>query len=88
MNAQNLGSPNRDIFATPLWESRDNEPFERGHSGVTQRILYGGRWWLPPSLGCGESSESVLPVTCPNTKGVSKGELTLLWLILDVGPSN
>jgi len=23
-----------------------------------QRILYGGRWWLPPSPGRGESSES------------------------------
>jgi hypothetical protein len=22
------------------------------------KILYGGRWWLPPSSGCGESSES------------------------------
>jgi hypothetical protein len=26
--------------------------------GVKQRILYGGRWWLPPSPGRGESSES------------------------------
>jgi len=49
---------------------------------VTQRILYGGRWWLPPSLGCGESNESVLPVACPNTKSVFKGELTNLWLVL------
>jgi hypothetical protein len=23
-----------------------------------QIILYGGRWWPPPSLCCGESSES------------------------------
>jgi hypothetical protein len=53
-----------------------------------QRILCGGRWWLPPSPSCGESSESVLPVACPNTKGVSKGGLTLLWLVLDVGPSS
>jgi hypothetical protein len=36
----------------------------------------------------GESSELVLPVTCPNTNGVSKGELTVLWLVLDVGSSN
>jgi hypothetical protein len=50
--------------------------------GGTQRILYRGRWWLPPSPGCGESSESVLPVACPNTKGVSESELTLLWLVL------
>jgi hypothetical protein len=26
--------------------------------GVAQNILYGGRWWLPPSPGQGESSES------------------------------
>jgi len=44
--------------------------------------MYGGSWWLPPSLGRGESSESVLPVAYPNTKGVSKGELTHLWLVL------
>jgi hypothetical protein len=30
--------------------------------GVAQSILYGGRWWLPLSLGRGESSES--SVTC------------------------
>jgi hypothetical protein len=47
-----------------------------------QRILYGGRWWLPLSPGRCESSEFVLPVACPNTKGVSKGELIDLWLIL------
>ncbi len=58
MNVQSLGSPNRDNFGTPLWESRDKEPFECGREGVTQKILYGGRWWLPPSPGRGESSES------------------------------
>jgi hypothetical protein len=58
MMAQSLGSPNRDNFGTPLWEFRDKEPFGRGRGGVTQRILYGGRWWLPPSPGRGESSES------------------------------
>jgi len=26
--------------------------------GELQRILYGGRWWLPPSSSYGESSES------------------------------
>jgi hypothetical protein len=43
-----------------------------------QRILYGGRWWLPPNPGRGESSESVLPVACPNTKSGSEGVLTNL----------
>jgi hypothetical protein len=29
-----------------------------------------------------ESSESVLPVACPNTKSVFEGDLTNLWLVL------
>jgi hypothetical protein len=58
MNTQSPGSSNRDSFGTLFWESRDKEPFGRGRGGVTQRILYGGRWWLPPSPGRGESSES------------------------------
>jgi hypothetical protein len=58
MMAQSLGSPNRDNFGTPLWESRDKKPLGRGRGGATQRTLYGGRWWLPPSPGRGESSES------------------------------
>jgi hypothetical protein len=78
----------RDSFGTPLWESWDKESFGRGCGGVMQKILYGGRWWVPSSPGCGESSESMLPKTCPNTEGVSKDELTLLWLVLDAGPSS
>jgi hypothetical protein len=58
MNAQSPGSPNWDSFGTPLWESRDKEPFGHGRGGAMQIILYGGRWWLPLSLGRGESSES------------------------------
>jgi len=58
MNSQSLRSPNRDSFETPPWESRDKKPFGCGCHGVTQRILYGGRWWLPSNLGHGESCES------------------------------
>jgi hypothetical protein len=58
MSAQSLGSPNWDSFGTPLWESREKEPFGCKYGGELQRILYGGRWWLSPSLGHGESSES------------------------------
>jgi len=57
MNSQSLGSPNRDNFETPPWESQDKKPFRCGCHGVTQRILYGRRWWLPPNPGCGESCE-------------------------------
>jgi hypothetical protein len=58
MNAQSPGSPNRDNFGTPLWESREKVLFGCKCDGETQKILYGGRWWLPPSPGRGESSES------------------------------
>jgi hypothetical protein len=81
MDAQNLGSANRNSFGTPLWESREKVTFRCRCDEVTQIILYGGRWWLPPSPGRGESSEFVLPVICPNTKGDPECELTLLWLV-------
>jgi len=60
MNVQIPGSPNRDSFKTPLWESREKEPFGCKCGGELQRIVYGGRWWLPSSPGPGESSESKL----------------------------
>jgi hypothetical protein len=58
MDAQSPRSPTRDSFGTPPWESREKMPFGCSLHRVTQRILYGGRWWLPPSPGRGESSES------------------------------
>jgi hypothetical protein len=58
MIMQSPGSPNRDSFGTPPWESRDRMPFVCGCYGEAQRILYGGRWWLPLSPGRGESNES------------------------------
>ncbi len=47
---------------TPTWESWDKMTFGCWSHGQTYNILYGGRWWLPPSLGRGESCESVF--TC------------------------
>jgi hypothetical protein len=60
MSVQSPGSPNRDSFGTPLWESRENEPFGCKSRGELQKILYGERWWLPPNSGRGKSSESKL----------------------------
>ncbi len=40
MDAQSPGSPNRDSFGTPLWESREKMPFGCKCGKVTQRILY------------------------------------------------
>jgi len=62
MSSQSPGSPTQDNFGTSPWESQEKVPFRCGSHGATQRILYGGRWWLPLSPGRGESSES--KVTC------------------------
>jgi hypothetical protein len=51
MSSQSPRSPNRDSFGTPPWESRDTKPFGCRWHGQTERILYGGRWWLPLSSG-------------------------------------
>jgi hypothetical protein len=48
MSSQSPGSPNWDNFGTPPWESWDKKPFGCRFHGQTHRILYGGRWWLPP----------------------------------------
>jgi len=56
MNAQSPKSPNQDSFRTPLWESREKVGCKCNRE--MQKILYGGRLWLPPSSGRGESSES------------------------------
>ncbi len=58
MDAQSPRSPTRDSFGTPPWESREKVPFGCSSHGELQRILCGGRWWLPLSSGRGESSES------------------------------
>jgi hypothetical protein len=88
MNGQSPGSPNRDSFGTPLWESREKVPFRCRCNGVTQRILYGGRWWLPPSSGRGESSESKVACGLSQHKKCSKCELTNLLVGFDAGLNN
>jgi len=67
-----------DNFGTPTWESREKEPFGCSFRGVTQRILHGGRWWLPPSPGHGEFCVSKCPWLVPTPKGVPECELTTL----------
>jgi len=78
MNVQSPGSPNQDSFGTPLWESREKVPFRCKCDGETQRILYGGRWWLPPSPGRGESSES--KVAC----GLSQHWKCVEWVLTNL----
>ncbi len=83
MSSQSPGTLTRDNFRTPPWESREKEPFECSLHRELQRILYGGRWWLPPSPGRGKSSESKCMWLVPTPKGVPECDLTFLWLVLD-----
>ncbi len=73
MNAQSPGSPNQDSFGTPLWESREKVPFGCKCGGESQRILHGGKWWLPLSPGRDESSESRVARGESNESKVARG---------------
>jgi len=77
----------RDNFGTPTWESREKEPFGCSLSGASQRILYGGRWWLPPSPGRDESCGPKCPWLVSTPKSVPECELTTLWFVLDADSS-
>jgi len=78
MNAQNPESPNRDNFGTPLWESREKVPFGYECDDETQRILFGGKWWLPSSPGRGESSESKV------AHGLSQHQKCVEWVLTNL----
>jgi len=88
MGAQSPESPTWDSFETPPWESREKVPFRCSSRGELQRILYGGRWWLPLSSGHGESSESKVARGLSQHQKDAEWVLTNLWLVLDVGPCN
>ncbi len=51
------------------------KPFGCKCGGELQRILYGGRWWLPPSSGHGESSESKV------VRGLSQHQKGAKWIL-------
>ncbi len=70
----------RDNFGTPTWESQEKEPFGCSRRGALQRILYGGRWWLPLSPGRSVSCGPKCPWLVPTPKGVPECELTT-WVV-------
>jgi hypothetical protein len=78
ISIQSPKSLNRDSFGNPLWEFRGKEPFGCKCGRELQRILYGGRWWLPPSLGRGESSESKV------ARGLSQHQKGAEWVLTNL----
>jgi len=62
------GVPFGAISGLPFESPEKNRHLDVG-SVESHRVYYkGGRWWLPPGPGRGESCLSVLPVARPNTK--------------------
>ncbi len=59
MGPQSHKSPDFGNFETLTSESRDKMTFGCWSRGQAQSILKGGRWWLSPSPGRGESYESM-----------------------------
>ncbi len=54
---QNCRNFNFENFGTPNLKDRgQNDTWVMAH-GHARRIIYWGRWWFPPSLGCDESCE-------------------------------
>jgi hypothetical protein len=74
--SQSYGDPkSRESQLARFRDSHPGVPGEKSHLDVGPvercRVYYkGGRWWLPPSPGRGESCVFVLPVARPSTKGV------------------
>jgi hypothetical protein len=81
------GVPVGGISGLPRESPRSEKPFGCGLPGESQSILYGGRWWLPPSPGRGVSCGPKCPWLVPTPKGVPECELTTLWFVLDAESS-
>jgi len=58
MAPQSCWNPTLTISRFAFGSLGTKRPFGCEPHREAQRILYGGRWWLPPSLGRGESCES------------------------------
>ncbi len=71
----------RDNFGTPFRESREFVPFGCSLCDQSQRILYGGRWWFPPSPRRRESCVSKCPWQVLTPKGVPNVKLTRFLLV-------
>jgi hypothetical protein len=71
MGLQSCGGPSCENFRLPL-----GNPGTKSHLDVApverRKVYYkGGKWWLPPSSGRGESCVSKLFVVRPSTNSAS-----------------
>jgi len=71
-----------------LGNPRNKSHLDAGAVEQRREYYMGGRWWLPLNPGRDESSESVLPVACPNPKSFFRRWTNQLVVGFDAGPSN
>jgi hypothetical protein len=82
MSSQSFGSPTGTNSGLHF-ESPKNLCHLDVASVERRRELYGGRWWLPPNPGRGESCVSKCPWLVPTPKGVLNAKLTSCGWFLD-----
>jgi hypothetical protein len=58
MASQSCKSPTLVVSGLPFGSPETKRPFGCGPHREAQKILYGGRWWLPSNPSRGESCES------------------------------
>jgi hypothetical protein len=89
MSLRSCKSLNWDSFGTSPWESQDKKPFRCRCCEKVQKILHGGRWWLPKVQAVVSFVSPGLFVTCPNSKGALENELTNLFVgLMQIRVSN
>jgi hypothetical protein len=70
MALQSCGSPTLAVSGLPFGSLETKRSFGCGPHREAQRILYGGRWWLPPNSAVVSLMSPKSPVAYPSTKGV------------------
>ncbi len=78
---QSHRSLNFKNFEIPTWELWDKMTFGCWPCGQVQRILYGGKWWFPPSLGRGEFYEFVFAYSLSVHQKYSSYALLTCYLV-------
>jgi len=91
MSSQSPGTPTK-IVSGQFWDSNLGVPGKKSHLDVAsaercREYYMGGRWWLPPSQGRGESCGPKCLWLVLTPKGVPECELTTWWFVLDADSS-
>ncbi len=70
MNTQSPGSPNRDSFRTPLWESQEKNHLDASAAESCREYYMGEGGGFPRIQAVVNQVSPRSPVACPNTESV------------------